>query len=59
VAHCRFLKRTVDGRSWNENSCARTCCRTKTSAKMATLGKARLIIDQNGDGLWRGEDRMV
>lgn len=29
------------------------------SAKVATLGKARLIIDQNGDSLWRGEDRAV
>ncbi|MCK5745995.1 MAG: transcriptional activator HlyU [Oricola sp.] len=29
------------------------------TAKTATLGKAKLIVDQNGDGLWRGEDRSV
>lgn len=29
------------------------------TAKTATLGKAKLIVDQNGDGLWRGEDRAV
>jgi len=31
----------------------------EAGAKSATLGKARLIIDQNGDSLWSGEDRMV
>jgi hypothetical protein len=29
------------------------------SAKTAALGKAKLIVDQNGDSLWSGEDRMV
>lgn len=31
----------------------------EASAKTTALGKARLIIDQNGDGLWTGDDRMV
>lgn len=29
------------------------------AAKTATIGKAKLIVDQNGDGLWRGDDRAV
>jgi len=29
------------------------------AARTATLGKAKLIVDQNGDGLWSGEDRTV
>ena len=31
----------------------------EASARTAAIGKARLIIDQNGPGLWTGEDRMV
>mgnify|MGYP000297796267 CR=1 FL=1 len=53
-----FARPVKDGGQWR---IAGTLKRTAdgASAKSATLGKARLIIDQNGASLWSGEDRPV
>jgi len=53
------LKRSVDGETVERRFLRADLLPDEGSAKSATLGKARLIIDQNGSSLWSGEDRMV
>lgn len=53
------LKRTVDGETVERRFMRADLLPDEASAKSATLGKARLIIDQNGASLWSGEDRPV
>jgi hypothetical protein len=53
------LKKEVDGQVIERKFMRADLLPDQDSAKSAAIGKARLIIDQNGDSLWRGEDRMV
>jgi len=53
------LKRTADGETVERRFMRADLLPDEESARTATLGKARLIIDQNGAGLWSGEDRPV
>jgi hypothetical protein len=61
VAHCRFtLKRTVEGETVERRFMRADMLPDEASAKMATLGKARLIIDQNGEPVERrGPDGLT
>ena len=54
-----MLKKTIGGETVERRFMRADLLPDEGSAKSATLGKARLIIDQNGDSLWSGEDRMV
>ena len=53
------LKKATDGAAAERRFLRADLLPDEASAKQATIGKARLIIDQNGDSLWSGEDRMV
>ncbi|MFZ2101582.1 MAG: HlyU family transcriptional regulator [Oricola sp.] len=53
------LRKDVDGVPVERKFVRADLLPDQGSAKAAALGKARLIIDQNGDALWRGEERSV
>lgn len=56
---CGLLRKEVDGVVVERRFLRADLLPDEETARSATLGKARLIIDQNGDSLWRGEDRGV
>lgn len=53
------LKRTVDDAVVERKFLRADLLDSEDAARMAAVDKARLIIDQNGEALWKGEDRMV
>lgn len=54
-----MLRKQIDGEAVERNFVRADLLPDKETARSMTLDKARMIIDQNGDSLWRGEDRMV
>jgi hypothetical protein len=54
-----LLKKLVEDRTVERRFMRADLLPDKEAAATAALGKARLIIDQNGASLWTGEDRMV
>jgi hypothetical protein len=54
-----MLRKTVDGQSVERRFMRADLLPDQDAAKVAAIGKAHLIIDQNGASLWTGEDRMV
>ncbi|WP_306118306.1 MULTISPECIES: HlyU family transcriptional regulator [unclassified Roseitalea] len=54
------LTRTVDGEAITRRFMRADLVPSRDQAVAASLDKARLIIDQNGDSLWQGDlDRPV
>ena len=54
-----MLRKQVDGQPVERNFVRADLMPDLETARSVTLGKARMIVDQNGNGLWGGEDRMV
>ena len=54
-----LLRKEVDGRTVERKFLRADLMADEATARTATVGKAKLIIDQNGDGLWQGGDRPV
>lgn len=54
-----LLRKQVDGEAVERKFMRADLLPDEETARSTALGKARLIVDQNGDGLWRGEDRAV
>lgn len=53
------LKKEVAGAAVERRFLRADLLNDEASARAATIGKAHLIIDQGGDSLFAGEDRMV
>ncbi|WP_158284795.1 HlyU family transcriptional regulator [Oricola cellulosilytica] len=53
------LRREKDGAMLERKFMRADLLPDEASAKTAALGKAHMIIDQNGESLWQGEERMV
>lgn len=54
-----LLRKQVDGEPIERRFMRADLLPDEGTATSATLGKARLIIDQNGPSLWAGEDRPI
>mgnify|MGYP000539584069 CR=1 FL=1 len=53
------LRKQVEGQVVERKFVRADLLPDQETARTMTLAKARMIIDQNGDSLWTGEDRMV
>ena len=54
-----LLRKSVDGAVVERKFVRADLMPDRETARTATLGKAKLIVDQNGAALWQGEDRSV
>ena len=50
------LTKIIDGASVTRSFMRADVMNSKEEAAVASIGKAKLIIDQNGDMLWKGDD---
>ncbi|MEM1377406.1 MAG: HlyU family transcriptional regulator [Pseudomonadota bacterium] len=50
------LTKTVNGEEITRTFLRADLMSSKEEAAVASIGKAKLIIDQNGDFLWKGDD---
>ena len=50
------LTKVVDGAPITRRFMRADVMNSKEEAAVASIGKAKLIIDQNGDFLWKGDD---